>query len=128
MFKEVVVMIQALPDFKVNLHHNEEYKYYEIFSYERIMIGPNERKLIILPYKVVDRKQFLYFTFNFNHIMKGITCEWDNLNEEGAKTHLTFLLYNNNSVISTGNSLLSSIIRSDILDIRSNQPFGKIYY
>ena len=104
----------------------------DIYSYERLLIQPNTKKLITLPYKREEFGKYINFELDKNLILNGLQCIWNNINEESARNCFELILFNNNldkeSLNYFRDNPLAQIIGSrDRLDILSNTLLGKIY-
>jgi hypothetical protein len=103
-----------------------------LYSYERILIQPNTKKIITLPYKRDNLDKYLNFELDRFLILNGLQVLWTNINEESSKGCFEFILYNNNldkeSLNYFRDSPLAQIVGSkDKIDILSNTLLGKIY-
>lgn len=122
-------MIVKLDGFGINLDYSKEYNYYIIYSYERLVLHPQIKRYILLPYKRISENN-KYFNFELDKSLceKGLSCVWNNINEDLGKNNLTFLLSNNNIVFRDELNTLTSIIGTNKkIDIIPNTVIGKIF-
>lgn len=120
-------MIKVKDGHKAKLSFSGATNSFDIYTYERIILNQSEYKLIILPYFRENIGKFFNFQLNIDLITRGLRCEWNNLNEESSKNHLTFFLTNTIIRNNTNISHLNLIIQKDKIDIKSGELLGKIY-
>lgn len=124
-------MIVKLDGFGINLEYDNEYSYYTIYSYERIVIHPQSKKYLLFPYKrIINSNNHKYYNFELDKLLceKGLSCIWNNINEDLSKNNLTFLFSNTNIVLKDELNTLTSIIGTNKkIDIIPNTIIGKIF-
>lgn len=107
--------------------------HYEIYSYERIILRTQERKLITLPIckEFEPGRRYIHFELDKNLILNGLQCLYTNINDGSFYLNMQLVLFNSNldySVINGTQSPLNQIIGSrDKIDIISNTLLGRIY-
>lgn len=102
---------------------------FTIYSYQRIVLQPQTKQYISLPYnKLIHDDKYINFEVDKSLCQKGLTCLWNNLNEENSKYNLLFLFSNSNIILSNEINNLTNVLGSDKkIDIIPNTVLGKIF-
>jgi hypothetical protein len=124
-------MIVKLDGFGIGLDFNEcinGLNSYTIYSYERLILHPQDKRYVLLPYKRTNFNKYIHFELDKSLAENGLICLWNNLNEELSKNNLTLLLSNNNIVFRDELNTITKIIGTNKkIDIIPNSVIGKIY-
>lgn len=126
----MITAIEKLDGFNLGLDYDEINHYYTIYSYQRIVLQPQSRQYISLPYKKLIHNDIKYINFEIDKLLceKGLDCPWNNLNENNSKVNLVFLFKNNNIILEREMNNLTNVLGSDKkIDIIPNTALGKIF-
>lgn len=122
-------MIEKLKGFNILFDFEEKRNFYTIYSYERIILSPQSKQYISLPYKITKDTGYINFELDKNLSEKGLECVWNNLNEDNSKINLLFLFKNDNIVMDKDLNNLTSIFGTHKkIDVIPNTLLGKIYF
>ncbi len=120
--------IVKCPDFKIEIDYLTNPARTVIYSYERVIIQPEEAKLLKLPYFRNNFDKYLKFEIDKKLAQMGLIFLWSNLNTEESVTCLEFLLKNDNITHAYERTDLSAIIGSGKkIDILSGSVIGMIF-
>lgn len=104
---------------------------YTIYSYQRIILNPQEKKDFYLPYYRDFSHSIKYFNFELDKqlIEKGVICIYTNINDESSSNNIIISLKNDNFINDKEMMHpLSKIIGSTRkIDLIPNTILGKIF-
>lgn len=123
-------MIVKLDGFNISLDFDKKRKFFTIYSYQRIVLNPQNKQYFSLPYKLSSNLEAKYVNFHVDKTLveKGLDCIWNNLNEDSSEKSLTFLFKNSNIVFKDELNSLTTIVGSDKrIDIIPNTVLGRIF-
>ncbi len=124
-------MFQVIGGFNTKLE--DCINHFEIYSYERVILRPQEKKLIQLPILMEFKtgRRYTHFELDKNLILNGLQCLYTNINEGSIFKYMELILLNSNidySIINGTQSPLSHIVGSNSkIDIIPNTLLGRIY-
>ena len=121
--------IVKCPDFNISIDYLQNPARTVIYSYERVCLQAEEKKLIKLPYFRNNFDKSLRFEIDKKLAQNGILSNWSNINNsESAASCFEILLYNTNIIHSYERNDLTAIIGSGKkVDILSGSVIGTIY-
>jgi hypothetical protein len=126
----MITVIEKLDGFNLGLDYDEINHCFTIYSYQRIVLQPQSRQYISLPYKklIHDDAKYINFEVDKSLCEKGLDCPWSNLNEDNSKNNLLFLFRNSNIILSNEINNLTNVLGSGKkIDIIPNTVLGKIF-
>lgn len=120
-------MLEKIGKIKISLDY--QHGVYTIYSYERLIISPESKKIVTLPYKRTAECKYINLELGKDLILNGLQILWHNLNEESSKTNVELIIYNNNRLEDNrGNPLYQITGQRNKLDIIPNTLLGKVYF
>ena len=120
-------MLEKIGKIKISL--DSEPGIYTIYSYERLIITPESKRLITLPYRRTSDCKYINFELDKDLILNGLQVLWHNLNKKSSQTNIELILYNNNRLEDNrGNPLYQITGQRNRLDIIPNTLLGKVYF
>jgi hypothetical protein len=119
-------MIKVCDNYKIPIEFNGNY--YQLYSYERVVIPVGKYLLIKLPYQKETYNKFLNYQLDKKLILKGLSLEHCNINDKDSESCLEIIVRNNNIDSHLDRSDLTAIIGSaKNIIILPEIPLLKIY-
>ena len=121
----MITICDSFNNCKLDKENNRDI--YTIYAWERIIIAPNEIKIISLPYKrlKLDNK-FYNFQIDKKLSLQNLECRYNNINDVSSLYNLEFVI--KNSSIDLNNDVLTRVVGSRFkIDIFSGSIFGRIF-
>lgn len=119
-------MIFQLENYNIKLDKNNNC--YTIYTYEKIILRPNELKSISLPYCRQLNGKYFNFELDYNLARNNVQVLWHNLNlNESAENSFNFLIKSNMNEILLNNDVLGYITGKNNVNIKSGEIFGRIF-
>lgn len=125
----MIALLENFNNQKLSTNSFEGINWFTIYSCERLYLEPTSMNSIVLPYKRTNFSRYINFTLSKDLSKLGLSCVWNNLNEESAKKSLTFLIKNNNIVLDQYLNPIARIVGTlNIIDVIPGSEFGRIYF
>lgn len=125
-----MIKVFKLDGFNISLDFDEKRQFYTIYSYQRIVLKPQNKQQFSLPYKISLSLEPKYINFQVDRLLveKGLDCIWNNLNEDSSEKSLIFLFKNCNIDFKDEQNNLNMVLGSNKkIDIIPNTILGKIF-